>query len=137
MKKIAICLALLFIAASSFCQQTNPANRYTREDYLKKSKNQKTGAWVLLGGGSALILIGVLVGDRKEASFDDAATGGIIAAIGILSAIGSVPLFLASARNKRKAMNASASFRFERIPTFNQTGFNFRQYPSILVKLNL
>ncbi|MEJ7681312.1 MAG: hypothetical protein WKG06_26375 [Segetibacter sp.] len=47
---------------------------------------------------------GFLIGNRKEASFGDAATGGVIGAIGVLSAIGSIPLFIASTKNKRWGM---------------------------------
>jgi hypothetical protein len=46
---------LLFIAARLFSQQTNPNQPLVNQDYLKKpdylekSKNQKTAAWILLG----------------------------------------------------------------------------------------
>src|SRR5438045_9207630 len=105
MKKIIAYAMLLLITTNSFSQQTNPSAPLN-QDYLKKSKNQKTAAWVLLVGGIALVGIGVLIGDQKQSTFDDAATGGVIAGIGILSTIGSIPLFIASGRNKRKAMRS-------------------------------
>ncbi|MBS1496447.1 MAG: hypothetical protein JSU03_00540 [Bacteroidetes bacterium] len=78
-----------------------PVNDY--KYYLQKSKNQKKAAFVLLGGGTGLILIGLAVGDRKKSSFGEAASGGVIAIVGILGAIGSIPLFVASAHNKKVA----------------------------------
>jgi hypothetical protein len=40
----------------------------TKDYYLQKSKRQKTGAWVLLIGGTALIGTGLLIADSKNAS---------------------------------------------------------------------
>jgi hypothetical protein len=114
MKNAIICAILLVMAAPSFCQETKPSKPVTREDYLEKSKHQKSTAWILLGGGTALIGTGLLIGDRQQSSFDQAATGAIIAIIGFLSAIGSIPLFIASGKNHRKGL--SLSFKNETAP---------------------
>lgn len=138
MKKIIISTALLLVTFVSICQQTTfPV--LTREDYLKKSKNQKTAAWILLGGGSALIIAGLLIGNRKESSFGDAGTGAIIGITGFLAATaGSIPLFIASGRNKRKSQHASAHLRFEKVPAIQPTGISYcSYYPAISVKFNL
>ena len=105
---------LLAFPATSFCQKTNDSVPVIKTDYLTKSKNQKTAGWVLLGGGTALIGIGFLVGDSKESTFDDA--------------IGSIPLFIASGKNKRKALNMSANFKME-----NATN----SYPAVAFKIKL
>lgn len=128
MKKIMIYFLLLAMPAASFCQKTNDSVPAVKTDYLTKSKNQKSAAWVLLGGGTALIGAGFLIGDSKNSTFDDAATGAILGGIGVLSAIGSIPLFIASGKNKRKALNMSANFRIE-----NATN----SYPAIALKINL
>ncbi len=128
MKKIMIYFLLLAMPAASFCQKTNDSVPSVKTDYLTKSKNQKSAAWVLLGGGTALIGAGFLIGDSKNSTFDDAATGAILGGIGVLSAIGSIPLFIASGKNKRKALNMSANFRIE-----NATN----SYPAIALKINL
>jgi hypothetical protein len=54
MKKATSCVLFLVITASSFCRQT----KLSHEDYMLKSKHQKTAAWVLLGGGAALLIAG-------------------------------------------------------------------------------
>ncbi len=52
MKKLFVVLALMIFSSSVFCQQT-------KQDLLKKSKNQKTIAFVLAGGGSIAWLAGL------------------------------------------------------------------------------
>ena len=48
--------------AASFCQKTNDSVQVVKTDYLTRSKNQKTAAWILLGGGTALIgIVSLLV----------------------------------------------------------------------------
>ena len=138
MKKIVTSIFFLLVAVISFCQQITPSPTHTREDYLQKSKNQKTAAWVLLGGGSALIIGGLLIGNGKDASFSAAGAGVVMGAAGFLSMVGSIPLFIASGRNKRKANNASVYLQFEKIPGIQQTGMSGRSYyPAVSVKFNL
>jgi hypothetical protein len=135
MKKIFICTMMMAMAATSFCQETNSTQPHTKQDYLKKSKDQKTAAWVLLGGGTVMIGTGFLIGARKESSFDDAATGFIIAVVGVVSDIGSIPLFIASGRNKRKAIRIS--FRNETAPQLLKNSFAYRSVPSVTLKISL
>ena len=137
MKKFIIFTMLLILSATSFSQQTNPSQTLTRADYLTKSKNQKSAAWSLLGGGTALIGIGLLIGTGHEASLNDAATGGVMAVIGALSAIGSIPLFLASARNNSKAMDVKAFFKMERAPIFQNYSMVHTFYPALSIKIKL
>jgi hypothetical protein len=138
MKKVIISAVFFVVAVTSFCQQVTPSPGLPLDDYLKKSKNQKTAAWVLLGGGSVLIITGFLIGDRKESSFGDAGTGAIIGIAGFLSTLGSIPLFIASSRNKRKASHATVSLQFEKTPAIQQTGLSYRSYyPAVSLKFNL
>jgi hypothetical protein len=87
--------------------------------YHTKSKKQRSGAWVLLGLGSALVVGGLLIGNRDESSFSDAATGGIMGIAGGAGMVGSIPLFIASSRNRRKAL--SLTFKNEPSPKGHQT----------------
>jgi len=135
MKKIIVFAVLLIVSVASFSQQTNSHPVLNKQDYLKKSKNQKTTAWVLLGGGAALILVGDLIGNSKESSFSDAGTGVVIAGIGALSMLGSIPLFIASGKNKRKAM--SMSFKNEMMRQLQTGSFVNRSVPSLSLKISL
>jgi hypothetical protein len=134
MKKIILFFMLLIVSAISF-SQPNTVNPTVKADYLQKSKNQKTSAWVLLGGGAGLIIAGTLIGNGKEASFDDAGTGVVLGGIGALSMLGSIPLFIASGKNKRKAM--SMSFKNELMPQLQNGSFVNRSVPSLSLKISL
>jgi hypothetical protein len=59
-KKIAILLLLLAVSVTTFCQQNNARPDLTKKDYQKKSRSQKTAAWILLGTGTAMTVIGVI-----------------------------------------------------------------------------
>ena len=137
MKKCILYILLLTLPAASFCQKTNDTVPVVKTDYLVKSKNQKTAAWVLLGGGTALIGIGFLIGDNKNSTFDDAATGALLGGIGFLSTIGSIPLFIASGKNKRKAMKATTFIKMETAPSFQKQSFNQTSYPAFSLSLTL
>jgi len=135
MKKNIIYFLLLALPAAGFCQKTNDSVPVIKTDYLVKSKNQKTAAWVLLGGGVALIGAGFLIGDSKNATFDDAGTGVVLGGIGFLSAVGSIPLFIASGKNKRKAMKASAFIKLETVPLLQKQSFVQNSYPAFSVNI--
>jgi hypothetical protein len=51
MRKFLISLAFLLVAPSVYSQDTARSHPLTKQDYMQKSKNQKTGAFVLLIGG--------------------------------------------------------------------------------------
>lgn len=116
MKKIFLLASLIICSHCSTNAQTIAAGTDSNINivkdqayYLKKSKNQKTTAWVFLSGGVVLMGTGLLVGNRQSSTFDDAATGVIIGGIGFLSALGSIPFFVASGATKKKARLAVSS----------------------------
>ena len=137
MKKIIAYFLMLVLPVISFCQKTNDPVPVNKTGHLAKSKNQKTAAWILLGGGTVLIGTGFLVGDSKNSSFDDAATGAFLAGIGVLSAFGSIPLFIASGKNKRRAMKASAFIKMEKATIVEMQSFVQGSYPAIAFKIQL
>lgn len=130
MKKAILCVTFLVIAAASFSQQPDPSQPLTREDYLQKSKNQKIAAWALLGGGLAMFAIAA----PGEVSFN---TLGTLVILGAAGTLGSIPLFIAAARNKRKAMKATASLKFESSPSIYPESMGFHSMPSLSIKINL
>lgn len=135
MKKLFSIMLLLAISATSFCQPTTTSAPTVKSDYLKKSKNQKSGAWVLLAGGSVMVVTGILL--SNQASFDElGATAGLAVAGGV-AVLGSIPLFLASGRNKRKGMDVNASLKMERAPVFQGYTIVHTSYPALSVKITL
>lgn len=137
MRKIMIYFVMLAIPGTSFCQKINDSVPSVQTDYLQKSKNQQTAAWILLGGGAALIGTGFIVGDGKNSSFDDAALGAVFAGIGLISTISSIPLFIASGKNKRKANTFSGKVKMENAPFFQKQSFVQKSFPAFSVKFNL
>jgi hypothetical protein len=133
MKKIMTFVLVLLTSGTLFSQST-PASP-ERQNHFKKSKNQKTVAWILLAGGVALTGTGFLIGDRTESTFDDAATGAIIGGIGVLATIGSIPLFIASGRNKRKGM--AVTFRNMPVLQIKNSSLVYQPMPAVSFKLSL
>jgi hypothetical protein len=135
MRKFFICTMLLLMTASSFCQQTDANQSLTRQDYLKKSKNQKTAAWILLGGGFALA-VGASILDVSS-DWSKSETPYLVAiSAGCASMLGSIPLFIAAGRNKRKGMNASTYFQIRQNPLPTNTGLTLHSTPTLSLKLN-
>lgn len=70
----------------------------TKQDYLKKSRTQKTWGFLLLGGGLATAIVGTtLSGTYAEDAGKWMQVGG-----GVL-VLSSFPLFIASSNNRKKA----------------------------------
>jgi hypothetical protein len=146
MKKIMPFLMLLIISATSFSQQNNPAPALTKQDYLAKSKKQKTAAWILLGGGLVLTATGFAI---SVASADDElvsafttgqnsqtfVAGSFCFVIGAASTLASIPVFIASSRNKKKAM--SLSFSNQRILSLQKSSYVYNSIPSLKLKISL
>jgi hypothetical protein len=137
MRKAIFCITLLIMVANAFSQQTTSPQKKTKEDYLLKSKKQKTTGWILLGGGAGLIIIGDVIGNSNEASFDDAGTGLILAGIGAISMLTSIPVFLASGKNKRRANRMTSYIRWEHERSMGMRGLRDIPYPALALRIKL
>ena len=142
MKKIIMGTMLLITANATFCQQNNPSPILTKQDYMKKSKHQKTAGWILMGGGATFLLTGIVIpkGALTHSGFldDTYKNDGIKDAFdltGIVSMLGSIPFFIASSKNKKKA--ASLSFKNEPIPKLQKNSFVYRTIPALTLKIYL
>lgn len=144
MKKIIIISMLLILSAASFSQPA-PETPTLKTDYLKKSKSQKTAAWILLGTGTALMTTGFAVGvNEGEASIislitgevkEPSNTGETLIWTGLAAAAGSIPLFIAARKNNKKAM--SLSLKNETMPQLHKGGFINQSVPSLTLKISL
>jgi len=103
---------------------------------------------VLLGGGAALAVVGTAIGssswDDEIASIvgegeNDASymAGGIMMVTGLVAMVGSVPLLIATARNKKKAHAASAPIKLETMPVVYRQGISKLSYPVVCIRINL
>jgi len=139
MKKIIFFVIALASVSSLLGQQTQTDSvKYgTKEYYLQKSKRQKTGARVLVIGGTALMATGLLIGDSKNADFGQAGTGAIIFGLGFLADMGSIPLFIASSKNKKRAMKATVSLKIEGGLAVQKQNILNTRFPAISLKFAL
>jgi hypothetical protein len=133
MKKIMVYFLMLVLPVISFCQKTNDSVPVVKTDYLTKSKSQKTAAWILLGGGVALIGTGFIVGDSKNSTFDDAAFGALLAVLVLFQRSAAFLFLFASGKNKRRAMKASALMKMKTVPLIQKQAYIQNSYPSFSV----
>lgn len=108
MKRLFLCICALAFLLQATAQQI-PIKR-DKEFYLEKSKNQKTAAWMLLGAGTCMVIGGYLLLDKDLGSFSLSKTdnldyrfGRTLIVGGVPAVIGSVPLFISSAKNNKQA----------------------------------
>ena len=122
-------------------QVEEPKMELTKQEYLKKSKSQKTAGRILLGGGGILIGAGLLtnlsngLGNLFVEESQKNSSGDIFTVLGVISIAGSIPLLISAGKNKRKAL----SFSVKNQPS--QVLQNNRLYskiiPSLTFKINL
>ncbi len=145
MKKIITLMLSIVMATTSFGQQAKSLQPLTPEDYLKKSKNQKKAANIMLIGGAACIAIGILIpkGEVTNPGFiftteykNDGIRGNFIG-VGILSMLSSIPFYLLSSKNKQKASIATVSINNQKMLFFQQNVRVFRMQPTVTFKLEL
>jgi hypothetical protein len=131
MKKIILSLILLSFVVKSFGQTTlNLAS--SKDHYLKKSRTQKTIGWILLGTGAGIAAYGLITINNYT---DNEFTGALIAIGGGVVGASSIPFFISSARNKRKA--ATLSFSTKKNLLLQQHAFAYKMQPAIALKIAL
>jgi hypothetical protein len=134
MKKLITCIALLIVANSIYSQQSNPSSTLTKHDYLQKSKNQKTAAWLFMGGGMVVTGLG-LKDANSNIGKSDASRKAVTIITGLAAISVGTTLFIASSNNKKKG--EMLSFRMEKAPAIQQGSFVYHTYPALSFRLNL
>jgi hypothetical protein len=129
---------LLFLSTGLFGQQNNLKHPQNRQDFLQKSKNQKASAWVLLVGGTTVLAItAIAAATSVDISGPKKSFPVIPVSIGGAMMLGSVPLFIASTRNNRRSIRASAYFKIDKAQKIKPKGTSFYSFPAIALKLSL
>ena len=142
MKKIILFFLVAALATTVFSQQT-ATPPLTKADSLQKNKTQKTIAWVLAGAGVTSVIFSIATADGTEIFSSIAGNNKPINRFGVLFfggsavAISSIPLFIASGKNKRKAMTATTYLKMQTMPLAGWNSFVQKSYPSLAVKINL
>ena len=116
MKKIFLS-ALFFIAFNNLFAQKSTASPRNLTDqelsqyYLKKSRDQKAGAFVLMASGLTLGIIGGIGTIHILDSERDYSSAYTMIGIGAASFLASIPLFMGAAKNKNRATLAIGNQR--------------------------
>ena len=142
MRKYILTVLVLSLGMAVLGQPLAPS----QSDYLRKSKNKNTAAWVLLAGGFAcsgtgtiIIVIGAV--DNLSTLSNSGKTklniGSALVITGLIAMAGSIPMFISASANKKKARKLSAFFRIDHVPTIMQhTGLQIG-YPALGVRVSL
>lgn len=146
MRKIIFSAVLFLFSVSLFSQQPNPAPTLSDQDYLQKSKKQKKTALIFLAGGAGIIITsfiiprgaleedGICVGPYCDTKYkNDGAKTALLIAGGVV-ALGSIPFFIASKKNRRKA--TSVSFKMENTIQLYNRSLASASFPALQIKLN-
>ena len=125
MKKITILLTTTILSFQCFCQGSLRDSLST--SYLQRGKNQKTAAWIMLGGGVGLIGLAAAVAEpiqpiniclfcenQPPQTPRNDALPTTFALAGLASIIGSIPMFIVAHHTKTKA----SSIGFKEQPIF-------------------
>ena len=107
--EIPIILILTVLMSS---QLNAAAQEMSKNDYLEKSRRQKMAGYIMLGGGLAMATAGSVLFSENFILFgasdsEEQATGVGVAMViaGGIAAAGSIPIFMSSAKNKKKQQN--------------------------------
>ena len=126
MKNITVIFLIIVCSATSFSQQIDWDPVLTKQDYLKKSKTQKTVAVILDVVGSAFISI---------ASTIYIPNVYLYAVLGGVAGLASIPFYYSSRKNKRIAMNISLNNNT--VPEINKSYFTISPGPLLTLKISL
>lgn len=111
------------------------AQSMSKQDYLDKSRMQKTTGFIMLGGGVAMATAGAILFNENFNLNGGGEAEGIMMVAGTLVALGSIPMFISSGNNARKA--AQMSFRNEPLHIPKYAGNLPRSVPSLTLKTPL
>lgn len=140
MKKIVFFAIIIAMTLNAFSQQIEKII-LTKSDYLQKSKSQKTIAWILAGTGVTSVIISIATLDGTEIFSSIEGNDkplnrfGVLFFGGCIVSLSSIPFFISSGKNKKKAM--SMSFKMEQVPQLQITSLVNKPIPSLSVSLSL
>jgi hypothetical protein len=118
------------------------AQEMSKQDYLEKSRRQKTAGFIMLGGGVVMATSGIVLFSENFVLFgaseaEDRAlgVGAAMFVVGGLAAIGSIPVFISSSMNAKRAAQLSFNHLPTNIPKYS--GNIPRSIPSITFSVPL
>jgi hypothetical protein len=86
-------------------------------------------------GGSITTLVGVIMAANEPTYSHYVQPGEVVILIGLTAMVASVPLFIASGKNKRKAH--SATLKIEKLMLPATAKITYRYFPALVLKINI
>ena len=141
MKTFFLTVMVIVMAFYSYGQRL-PAPQAVETDYLAKGKRQNTIAWLMLAGGTGVAILGYTLWISESLNGDGvySSTARWYLAMGYAGGacmLGSIPVFIAAARNKGMGMRGSVGIKFERPPALAPPLTLSRSFPAIAFKIDL
>jgi len=145
MRQIVLLAMILLVASNVFSQPSNTKPTLSQQDYLEKSKKQKTAGKILAIGGAGLMVAGIAIPQGElldpycsgwwcsEEHDNDEIKGRFILA-GTLTMLSSVPLFIVAGKNQKRA--TSVSFKNENTLQLSNQNLVYTSVPAVRVKVD-
>lgn len=127
-------LGLLFFTGMS--AQVADSSRQQASDLLRKANKQNTAGWIILGGGAGLAAAGLIIGVATvwpsiiEGDNTGTDIGGAMIVTGLAGMVGSIPVFIASGKNRKKAATM-VLIKMENSSYMNQYTMAEKRYPAV------
>jgi hypothetical protein len=134
MKSLIFLIFFVLLTVNLWSQNTTVVSS-SKDYYLQKSNNQKKAGWILLGGGTVFATIGGIGFSENFGIFTDSATAdgyGIMFLTGVISGLSSIPFFISSSNNARRA--ATITFNTDLLLIQNPLVQNYQ--PVFTVKIS-
>ena len=144
MKKLFL-LVLISLPGLMMTQQVQQPNKWTKDNYLRKSKNQNALGVVMVSGGGLLATIGLIMSmsdlgnsldfDSSNDNPQKEKTANALLYTGGGMLLLSVPVFLSSIKNKQRA--AAISINSSSQPVLYQNGITTNRMPVLSFTISL
>lgn len=156
MKKSILLFACTNAMFYTFAQEIpveKPKPSLSKEEYLQKSKGQRTGAIVMISAGAATTIAGFAVAINEvendlqngvnaifnptaaNTTNDNGTFAPALIITGVAAMLGSIGLFVSAHKNKQKALNIS--FKNEPAPQVHRSTVFYKSVPSLNLKIRL
>lgn len=139
MKSFMIGFTFFILALKGYSQEVKPDLQLTSEQYLKKSKAQKTTAWVLFGVGTAAIGGGIAISagsqDDVSQTLNTVFIGAPLVLLGLTLDVISIPVFVSAGKNKKRAMEAVTTIKFEDVPSWSGGAIRQTNVPTLSIQV--
>lgn len=128
---------VFLISTVCFCQ--SQGNALSKENYFKKSKNQKSVTTILLSAAAVSTVTAFIYGLSGDGGIfgKGSEKGGIFVGIALACVTVAIPFKIASKRNQRKALALSANIMFPNVRFQKQSGIFAQACPGLTLKFHL